>query len=181
MYIIDCTTWIMHPYFRSTKLKKRKSWAPQVLAVILLTWVVDDGEGCRKETKEGGVGVQLHSGAPEGRPRKGWLRNVDWHVLASTVDRERMPTSPALIPGGTAEVSSRTPEMPYAPDCLVEVFFSFVIPFYLQSVPVRLANGVRTYAVACRRVLRGAPLGSRPLVAFGNEPYRPELQIRQLH
>jgi hypothetical protein len=38
---------------------------------------------------------------------------------------------------------------------------SFVIPFYLQSVPVHSPNCVKTYTVACRR-------GSRPLVAFGN-------------
>jgi hypothetical protein len=34
----------------------------------------------------------------------------------------------------------------------------FVIPFYVQCVPVHSANCVETYAVACRRVLSSAPL-----------------------
>jgi hypothetical protein len=49
--------------------------------------------------------------------------------------------------------------------------YFFVIPFYLQSLLVHSANCVKTYTVACRRVI-SAPLqliGSRPLVAFGNE------------
>jgi hypothetical protein len=49
-----------------------------------------------------------------------------------------------------------------------------VIPIYLQSVPVHSANGAKTYTVECRRVLSSAPLwliGSRPLLALGNEAY----------
>jgi hypothetical protein len=45
--------------------------------------------------------------------------------------------------------------------------YFFVTAFYLQSVAVHSANCVKTYTVACRRVLSGAPLqlmGSRPLV-----------------
>jgi hypothetical protein len=54
----------------------------------------------------------------------------------------------------------------------------FVIPFYLQSVPVHSANCVKTYTMALRRVHSSSPLkliGSRPLVAFGNKTYRPNL------
>jgi hypothetical protein len=61
---------------------------------------------------------------------------------------------------------------------------SYSIIFHLQSVPVHSANRVRTYTVACGRVLSSAPLQlmvSRPLVAFGNETYKLELQTRQLH
>jgi hypothetical protein len=36
--------------------------------------------------------------------------------------------------------------------------FFFVIPFHLQSVPIQSANCVKTYTVACRRVLSSAPL-----------------------
>jgi hypothetical protein len=46
----------------------------------------------------------------------------------------------------------------------------FTIPFYLQSVPVHSANRVKTYTMACRRVLGSAPLqlmGSRAFVAYG--------------
>jgi hypothetical protein len=53
----------------------------------------------------------------------------------------------------------------------------FVIPLYLQAVPVHSANCVRTYTVACRRVLSSAPLGSRPLVALGDETYKLNLTI----
>jgi hypothetical protein len=38
------------------------------------------------------------------------------------------------------------------------LFSCFLIPFYLQSVPVHSANCVETYTVACRRVLSSAPL-----------------------
>jgi hypothetical protein len=34
----------------------------------------------------------------------------------------------------------------------------FVFPFYLQSLPVHLANGVKIYKMASRRVLSSAPL-----------------------
>jgi hypothetical protein len=33
-----------------------------------------------------------------------------------------------------------------------------IIPFYLQSVAVHSANCVKTYTLACRRVLSSAPL-----------------------
>jgi hypothetical protein len=36
--------------------------------------------------------------------------------------------------------------------------FVFVIPFHLQSLPAHSANCVKTYPVACRRVLSIAPL-----------------------
>jgi hypothetical protein len=36
--------------------------------------------------------------------------------------------------------------------------FLFEIPFDLQFVPVHSANCVKTYTVACRRVLTSAPL-----------------------
>jgi hypothetical protein len=35
---------------------------------------------------------------------------------------------------------------------------SFIIPFYLESVPVLSADCVKTYTVACRRVFSSAPL-----------------------
>jgi hypothetical protein len=65
----------------------------------------------------------------------------------------------------------------------------FVIPFYLQSVLVHLANCIETYTMACGRVLSSALLyipSSRPLVVFYSEAYelsliKLELQIRQLH
>jgi hypothetical protein len=66
--------------------------------------------------------------------------------------------------------------------CSVTVIF-FVIPIYLQSVPAHSANCVKTYTMACRRVLSSVPLqliGSRHLVAFGDETYKLELQIQQL-
>jgi hypothetical protein len=37
-------------------------------------------------------------------------------------------------------------------------YIFFVIPFYLQSVPVYSANCVKTYTVACIRVLSRASL-----------------------
>jgi hypothetical protein len=52
------------------------------------------------------------------------------------------------------------------------IIFSFIIPFYLQYVPIKSANCVNSYAVACRRVLISATLyliDSRPRVASGNE------------
>jgi hypothetical protein len=45
----------------------------------------------------------------------------------------------------------------FASSVKVQVFF-FVIPFYLQSVPVHSARCVETYAVACRRVFSSGPL-----------------------
>jgi hypothetical protein len=42
------------------------------------------------------------------------------------------------------------------PPRLTVIFF--LIPFYLQSVLVHSANCVKTYTVACRRVLSSAPL-----------------------
>jgi hypothetical protein len=38
------------------------------------------------------------------------------------------------------------------------ISFCFIIPFYLQSLPVHSANCVKTYAVACGRVLTSTPL-----------------------
>jgi hypothetical protein len=58
-------------------------------------------------------------------------------------------------------------------------FTYFVIPFYLQSVPVHSANCVKMYTMACRRELSSDPLqltGSRPLVAVGNETYKLNLK-----
>jgi hypothetical protein len=52
----------------------------------------------------------------------------------------------------------------------------------LQSAAVHAANCAKTHAVARRRVLGSAPLqlmGSRPLVAFGDETYKLELQIQE--
>jgi hypothetical protein len=37
-------------------------------------------------------------------------------------------------------------------------YIFFVIPLYLQSVPVHSVNCVQTYIVSCRRVLSSAPL-----------------------
>jgi hypothetical protein len=39
-----------------------------------------------------------------------------------------------------------------------QCFFGGVIPFYLQSEPVYSANCVKTYSVACRRVLSSVSL-----------------------
>jgi hypothetical protein len=57
-------------------------------------------------------------------------------------------------------------------------FFSIssfvIIPLYLKSLPVHSANCVKTWTVACRRVLSNAPLqiiGSRVIVTFENETY----------
>jgi hypothetical protein len=51
----------------------------------------------------------------------------------------------------------------------------FLIPFYLQSVLVHSANDVKTYTLACRRVLTSALLlliRSKPFVALGKETYK---------
>jgi hypothetical protein len=51
---------------------------------------------------------------------------------------------------------------------------TFIVPFYLQSVPVRSANCVKSCTIARRRVLSSDFLqlvGSRSLVAFENETY----------
>jgi hypothetical protein len=58
------------------------------------------------------------------------------------------------------------------------IYFPFVIQFYLQPVLAR-ANCIKTYTVACRRVLSSAPLyfiSSKPLVALGNKTYKLNLK-----
>jgi hypothetical protein len=53
--------------------------------------------GVERKQKEEKWGVQLHSGTPEARKRKGWFWNVDSHVRGSfTIDTERMLTSPSV-------------------------------------------------------------------------------------
>jgi hypothetical protein len=45
--------------------------------------------------------------------------------------------------------------------CLASIWFPFfkiITTFYLQSVPVHLANCVKTYTMACKRMLSSAPL-----------------------
>jgi hypothetical protein len=51
---------------------------------------------------------------------------------------------------------------------------SFYNPILFEAVLVQLVNCIKSYTVACRRVLGNAPLsliGSRPVVAFKNETY----------
>jgi hypothetical protein len=58
----------------------------------------------------------------------------------------------------------------------------FVIPFYLQSVLAHSANCVKTYTMACRRVLISAPLQlicSKPLK--GKSKLQKDLVSLQLH
>jgi hypothetical protein len=45
-----------------------------------------------------------------------------------------------------------------SPVASLQCIYIFVIPFYLQSVPVHSANCVKTYTMACRRVLSNALL-----------------------
>jgi hypothetical protein len=52
---------------------------------------------------------------------------------------------------------SRPRPVPFS-SFIIRQYICFIIPFYLQSVPVHSANRVKTYKTGCRRALSRAPL-----------------------